>query len=178
MSEKKNTGQKAYADALRDLFSADDKVVVSAVSKLSKVGDHKAIYPLLEVMINGSEEVSYAVEQVLFQLKDTKSMNVLIEALDNPKYLQVRPAILAAFWNTGQWPIDHLHKLCEIAVDGTYNEAFEVLTIVEHMEGELEPAEVQPALESLREFLMQGENHPNFAIIELIYSALNAAEDV
>lgn len=178
MSEKKKASQKAYADALKNLFSPDDEQVVKAVAELSKVGDHKAIYPLLEVMINGSEQVNIAVEQVLFQLKDTKSMELLVDALDNPKYLPVRPVILAAFWNTGQWPLDHLNKLCEIAIDGSYNEAFEVLTIVEHMEGDLEPAEVQPALESLREFLLQGDNHPNLAIIELIYSALNAAEDV
>lgn len=170
--------EKAYAKALKDLFSADDEVVLSAIQQLSETGDHRLIHPLLEVMLNGSERVNAAVEQVLFQLKDTKAMDELVEALDNPKYEPIRVTILASFWNTGQWPTEHLTKLCEIAVNGTFEEAFEVLTVVEHMEGTMEPAELELALEPVREFLMREEGHANYAIIESLHAALNQSGDV
>lgn len=170
--------EAAYTKALKDLFSPDDKVVLEAIRQLSETGDHRVIHPLLELKLHGSDEVNEAVEQVLFQLKDTKAMGELVEALDNPKYLPIRSTILAAFWNTGQWPTEHLVKLCEIAVHGTYQEAFEVLTIVEHMEGTMEPAELELAMEPIREYLMQQEGHENYMIIESIHSALNQTGDV
>ncbi len=175
-SDKEN--KVAYNKALKDLFSADDAVVLKAIESLTETGDHSVIHPLLELMLHGSEEVNAAVEQVLFQLKDTKAMNELVEALDNPKYEPIRATILAAFWNTGQWPTEHLVKLCEIAVNGTYQEAFEVLTIVEHMEGTMEPAELELAMEPIREFLMQQEGHENYVIVETIHAALNQFGDV
>lgn len=175
---KEKAREAANAKALKDLFSPSDEVVLKAIKQLAETGDHRVVYPLLELLLNGSEEVAVAVEQTLFQLKDTKAMDELVEALDNPKYLPVRSTILAAFWNTGQWPTEHLVKLCEIAISGTYQEAFEVLTIVEHMEGNLEPAELELALEPIREFLMQHEGHENYVIIESIHSALDSSGDV
>ncbi len=179
MSKKNHkVSETANAKALRDLFSSNDEVVIKAIKQLAETGDYQVVYPLLELLLNGSEEVAAHVEHTLFQLKDTKAMQELVNALDNPKYLSVRSTILAAFWNTGQWPTEHLTKLCEIAISGTFQEAFEVLTIVEHMEGNLEPAELEQALELLREYLMQQEGHDNFAIVETIHSALDTAQDV
>ncbi len=178
MAKQTKATEKAYANALKNLFSPDDQVVISGVEELAKYGDHRVIHPLLEVMLNGSEAVNTAVQNVLYQLKDTKAMAEMVEALDNPKYESLRPVMLASFWNTGQWPTEHLLKLCEIAVNGTFEEAFEVLTIVEHMEGNLEPAELELALEPVREFLMTQEGHANYTIIESIHSALNSGSDV
>jgi len=178
MAENSKTQEKAYAEALRNLFSPDDEVVLAGIEELRKNGDHRVVFPLLEVMLNGSDEVAEAVQKVLFQLKNRKAMDELVTALDNPKYEPLRVTILASFWNTGQWPVEHLVKLCEIAVNGTFEEAFEVLTIVEHMEGNLEVAELELALEPVREFLMTQEGHANFAIIESLHSALNSGTDV
>lgn len=178
MAENSKIQEKAYTEALKNLFSPDDEIVLAGIEELRKNGDHRVVYPLLEVMLNGSEEVRAAVEKVLFQLKDSKAMEELVAALDNPKYEPLRVTILAAFWNTGQWPVEHLVKLCEIAVNGTFEEAFEVLTIVEHMEGSLESAELELALEPVREFLMTQEGHANFALIESLHSALNSGADV
>lgn len=170
--------EAAYNKALKNLFSSDDAVVMEALKSLSEIGDHRVIHPLLELMLHGSDKVNAGVEDVLFQLKDSQAMKELMEALDNPKYEPIRATILAAFWNTGQWPVEHLVKLCEIAVNGTYQEAFEVLTIIEHMEGSMEPAELEQALEPIREYLMQQEGHENYVIIETIHSALNQFGDV
>jgi len=178
MAENSKTQEKAYAEALKNLFSPDDEVVLTGIEELRKNGDHRVVFPLLEVMLNGSDEVAEAVQKVLFQLKNRKAMDELVTALDNPKYEPLRVTILASFWNTGQWPVEHLVKLCEIAVNGTFEEAFEVLTIVEHMEGNLEAAELELALEPVREFLMTQEGHANFAIIESLHSALNSGTDV
>lgn len=177
-SEKDDKHKKAYAKALKDLFAADDATVLSAVKALKEFGDHRTIHPLLEVMLHGSDPVKAAVEEVLFELKDTKAVDQLIAALDDEKYAPVRATILAAFWNSGQWPVGHVAKLCDIAIHGSYQEAFEVLTVIEHMEEDLAPAEVAPALESIREYLMVGEGHENYPIIESLHAVLNAFDDV
>jgi len=178
MTAKDKAKEKANAKALKNLFSPDDAVVMAAVRELKESGDHSIIHPLLEVMLSGSESVNAEVEQVLFQLKDTKAMDQLVQALDNPKYEPLRATIIASFWNSGQWPADHVTKLCEIAVNGTYEEAFEVLTVVEHMEDDLQPAEAEEALEPVREYLMLKEGHENYAIIESLHAALNKFGDV
>ncbi|TVR40262.1 MAG: hypothetical protein EA392_04255 [Cryomorphaceae bacterium] len=177
MSAKDKSAQAAYAKVLRNLFSASDEEVMAAVKELSDSGDDQAIFPLLEVLLNGSDDAQQAVTSVLYQLKNRKAAQALVEALENPKYIPVRKTILASFWNSGIMPVDKLPLLCAIAAEGDFEEAFEVLTIVEAMDVQLEPAELEPAEEAVREFLMHhDDSHPCHGIMESLQVALSNLE--
>lgn len=177
MSDSVKSEKAAYSKAMRGLFSASDDEVLAAVKYLSESGNHEAVFPLLEVLLNGSESSAEAVKSVFYQLKDRKAMEVLLGALDDEKYKPVWSVILASCWNSGMLPVDQLTRLCHIAVTCGFEEAFEVLTIVEAIDEELTSAELDPALEYVREFLMQNDSsHPVYAVIESLQVALNQLE--
>ena len=58
----------------------------------------------------------------------------LIKALDMPTLRSVRTTVLAAFWNAGLDAAPHTEKLIACAVEGSADECFECLTVLEHQE--------------------------------------------
>lgn len=128
------------------LFAADDELVISTIALMAEKGNKDVINPLLELLLNCSPAVKKSIENLLFQLKNQEAIDLLIDALENPKFESVRPTILASFWNSGHLPEGHIDLLCKIAANGTFDEVLEVLTIVENMDGPLEPIKLQNSI--------------------------------
>lgn len=151
-----NTPKKSRPTQLDLLFSADDEVAIAAIKTLTEKGNKDVVVPILEVMLNASPAVTRAIESLLYQLKDKKAVEVLIDSLTITKFEPIRPVILASFWNSGNLPEGEIELLCKIAANGTFDEALEVLTIIENMDGPLEPKQLEVGIllvsKSIREF--------------------------
>ncbi|MBK9763663.1 MAG: hypothetical protein IPO87_09935 [Flavobacteriales bacterium] len=130
-----NTKGKRMDLAFAALLSDDDEQVLTALTRIEKEGDSNAIPPLLRSLISSKENrVKQRITNLLYQVKASDAGSVLLMALDNPEFKTVRPTILATFWNAGVDMRDHLDRFVEIGINGTADESFECLTVIENQE--------------------------------------------
>jgi hypothetical protein len=164
--------KKSKPTQLDLLFSADDEVAIAAIETLAVKGNKDVVVPILEVMLNASPAVTRAIESLLYQLKDKKAVEVLIDSLTIPKFEPIRPVILAAFWNSGNLPEGEIELLCSIAANGTFDEALEVLTIIENMDGPLEPEKLEAGISLVSKSILEFPDHQRKGLLESLYEEL------
>lgn len=167
-----NTPKKSKPTQLDLLFSADDEVAIAAIETLAEKGNKDVVVPILEVMLNASPAVTRAIESLLYQLKDKQAVEVLIEALTMPKFEPIRTVILASFWNSGNLPEGEIELLCKIAANGTFDEALEVLTIIENMDGPLEPKQLEAGILLVSKSISKFPEHQRTGLLESLYEEL------
>jgi hypothetical protein len=164
--------KKSKTPSLDLLFSADDEVVIAAIELMAEKGTKEVVNPLLELLLNCSAPVQRAIESLLYQIKDQAAVEVLIEALENPKFKPVRHTILASFWNSGHLPEGHIDLLCGIAAEGSFDEALEVLTIVENMDGPLEPQKLEAGITAVSKSIKNHPQESRTGLLESLYEEL------
>lgn len=123
-----------------DLFSTNDELVENALKDIVHAGDENSIEPLLTFYVNTENSRFKAIaEKVLYSLKPKGSGARLINALANENLSQHRAFILSIFWNAGIPANEFVIEMVEEALHGDFSEAFEVLTILDHMDGDITP---------------------------------------
>lgn len=121
--------------AFAALLSKDDEQVLTALARIEKEGDARAIRPLLHALANTQEDrIQQRITGLLNEVKVKNAANELLSALDEPELASVRRTVLATFWNAGLDVRDHLDRFVTIALDGTAEECFECLTVIENQE--------------------------------------------
>lgn len=132
MTEKKQTTMdKAFAALLSD----DDAKMLGAIATIHEKGDAKAIFPLLHALARTDDPARQRrIQGSLYEVKVKDAAAELARALDEPALLDVRKTVIAAFWNAGLDAQPYVERLIDIAVEGTSDEAFEVLTVIENQD--------------------------------------------
>ncbi len=130
-SAKNNRLDLAFAA----LLSKDDEQVLTALARIEKEGDARAIRPMLHALANTQEDrIQQRITGLLNAVKAKDATHELLTALEEPGLVAVRRTILAAFWNAGLDVRDHLDRFVTIALDGDPEECFECLTVIENQE--------------------------------------------
>lgn len=121
--------------AFAALLSDDDAAVLEALARIESEGDARAIRPLLNAYARAERPaVRQRIAALLNQVKADGAAEALIEALDDPALRPARQAALSAFWSAGLDARGHLERFIAIAIDGSPQECFECLTIVQEQE--------------------------------------------
>ncbi len=121
--------------AFAALLSADDEAIIAALTRIEQDGDARAVRPLLTALVNSKPgRIQQRITQLLNEVKAPDAAKELLAALDEPGFASVRRTILGAFWNAGIDVRDHLDRFITIALEGSAEECFECLTVIEHQE--------------------------------------------
>ena len=143
-----------------DLASKKDETVLGALKKVPSKGNSNVIIPLIETYIRSqNESIKSEIETILFELKDTSTLDDLISCL-NKGNDEVDRLILGALWNNNFNPVDHLYIFVKTSINGSYLTAFEGLTLIESMDGEFLEDHVMDSVFDLTEAIDKnsGEN--------------------
>ncbi len=158
------------------LASPDENEVQKAVESAREEGDARIVPDLIEVWaVTENEDIRNSIINIFYDLKDSEATEHLLEALDHPD-IQDRSDLLAVFWNSRLDGSDKIDKFTEIAVEGSYQEAFEALTAIEEMEGPFEENSVMEAQLWVKTYHTQGEDEKK-PIIEAIDQRLRKLQD-
>ncbi|MFT4662274.1 MAG: hypothetical protein ACI8XB_002563 [Patiriisocius sp.] len=171
MSEKKNIDlQNIHAS----LFSADDAEVEKALASVVKKGNELSILPIIELYVSTENSKFKSIaEKMLFSLKVQNASAYLMEALEETHYEDHKAFILSIFWNAGIPPHPHLLELTEEAVHGDFLAAFEVLTILENIDGDIEPNILEGSKAEVEGYLEFAEDNEKTKIIASIGEILD-----
>ncbi|MFB6259093.1 MAG: hypothetical protein ABEH38_10400 [Flavobacteriales bacterium] len=157
--EEQEKEQLRRIKKLRDgLASTDEKEILKAIEEAKEEGDARIVPDLIEVWaVTENEAIKKRILQIFYDLKDSDATEHLLEALDHPD-IQDRSDLLAVFWNSRLDASEKIDKFTEIAVEGSYQEAFEALTAIEEMEGPFEENTVMEAQLWIKTYYAQGED--------------------
>lgn len=138
-SKKKDseTNQKIkIAELLKDIQSDEEKKVKKALSSLKTNGDTSIILPLIEHWSKSKNDVvKDQIGLFINDIKQTESMPIIMAALKNESFKNIKNNLLNTIWNSKVDYSIHLPDFVKMAVEGDFMEALECLTIIENMEG-------------------------------------------
>lgn len=146
MAEIKKTQKKKLTLILEDLKSAQVSKVKTALDSLQVYGDYTIIEPLFQFILETQDTESKAeVLEFLCNLKDSKSMLMVMDCLHQPKFKTIQVEILTTIWNSPLDYSEYLADFVKLAVENDYLIALECLTVLENLDG---PFEESSLLES------------------------------
>ncbi len=135
MAETKNQTKK-IKELIADLNSDSPSKVTAALDSLQVYGNETIIKPLFEFLkISKNDKSREEVVEFLCNLKDSKSLHLVMDCLNDQSFVSVRIEIMTAIWNC---PLDfsaYLEDFVKIAVQNDFLECLEALTIIENLDG-------------------------------------------
>jgi hypothetical protein len=135
MSKLTKQAQVKINQLVSDLSSEDDKKVAAAIKSFEVHGHVSVILPLMDAWLKGLSIENETLLIDLFQsLKDSSTIEPLMEAFNHPKYSALRRKMISAFWNSKLDFSEHLADFVLFAIEGDFLDTLEVLTLVENFE--------------------------------------------
>lgn len=151
MEEKKKNQTEKLIEGLQ---SEDTKSVLKTLVKVEKNGNKDLIIPLIKLGVKREEfEIREYVQKILFNLKISSAHSIILDELDKMAENPFRKDLIAAVWNAEIDGMDHLDTFVRIAVEGSFYEAIECLTVIEESNGELIEEKILDSLLLLKQFL-------------------------
>ncbi len=180
--EEKERAQKEANQAIRKgLGSGNTDEVLKAVKKAREEGSADIVSDLVKTWVNSSDEsVRKEIMSILYDLKDSDAIDPLVESLDLPQLQEQKEdsaALISVFWNFRLDASPFVHKFVEKAVQGTFMECFESLTVIENLEGPFEEEDIMEARLKITEYQEQ-EPDDKKELIEQIDALLKKFEDM
>ena len=117
---------------LKDLWSADDKLVLQTIRKLRTTGNLTYIPDLLRLMDQTpSELVEKELVRFLADIKEPGIIPLVVAGLQKPAGKPARACILSAIWQSGLDYSKYLDLFIQLFLDGDYLVALESFTVIE-----------------------------------------------
>lgn len=138
---------------LADLSSRDETKVAAALKSFHAHGDASVIAPIIEVWRQGLSAANEAVLMELFEgLKDTSTIEPLMEAFRNLDNRLIKRKLVSAFWNSKLDFSAYLSDFVLFAIEGDFMDAFETITLIEQFESLIPESAIMESLLLLKEY--------------------------
>jgi hypothetical protein len=120
---------------LSDLQSKDELKIASAIKAFAVHGHASIIEPIMEVWRSGLSSENEALVIDLFQsLKDTPSIEPLMEAFKNRANAHLQRKLITTFWNSKLDFSEYLADFVLFGIEGDFLDALEAITLIENFE--------------------------------------------
>ena len=148
-----------FNELSKALKSNDPGELRSTLKEIEKEDDVRLIKPLIELgKRNRHINVQLEISQLLYDLKLTKGHAIILDELKTMGPNPFRTVLIAAVWNANIAAFDHLDLFVKLAIEGSFDEAIECLTVIEETEGVIVEEQVLESLLMLKEYLQDDKN--------------------
>jgi HEAT repeat protein len=177
MTKTKEKSQ--FGKLVHDLNASQDVIVMDTIDKIKHQGTPEIIPHVIALFEKKpSEEVVRKITGLLFSLKDEQVIPFLIEGMKNEKIGELyRSVVISSFWNSGLNPVDYLSDLINIAIQGSYLECIEVLTVIENLEPPYNEEQLMEALVDLRQFVNENKQDERIGLLNGMLMLLTVFND-
>lgn len=163
-------GQKKLDKTIEaNLFSANTTTVVSTLNTLKERGN-TAYLPLLFDLLNSNPEpeIEKEIIFILYNLKTKEAAPVLVEALQNQKYMPIRKKLVAACWENGLDYKNYLPVFVALVVNEDWDTGFEAFTVIENMENYPNQEIIDLATEKIHQGLKTANEQKKYFLHEIL----------
>jgi len=171
MTETKKDNR--FNNIIADLKSDNNKKVLTALKQLRKHGKAEAITPILDVFVNADESIKQEIISFLFDLRDESTIEPLLSAIENKKYVKEKNMIISVFWQSGLDGSEHIDFFVNQAIKGDYITCLEALTVIENFDATFEEGKIEDLKYDLDEAIDNDETDKK-KLLESIKSTLES----
>ena len=162
MSEGNSTSKKQPIKVnklITDLQSGNETKMGAAIKAFNQHGNEGIIQPLLAVWRAGvSPEIEALIIELLEGLKDTTTIQPLIEGFRDEANSAIKRKLTAVFWASKLDFSPYLSDFVLFAIDGDFLDAFEVITLIEQFETLVPESAIMESQLLLKEYFGGSEN--------------------
>jgi hypothetical protein len=117
---------------LKDLWSADDLLVLKTLHRLRSDGNLTYLPDLLNLLEHTSSElIEKELIRFLADIKEKAVVPLVVEGLRESGLDRARAGILSAIWQSGMDYSDYLDLFIQLFLEGDYMVALESFTVIE-----------------------------------------------
>ncbi len=172
--------QKVIDERLRtDLFSSNEKTVLSALAEIGEDGSRAMVEPVLELLARtDSEDVKQIILDQLSQLKISEMEELFIGKIQSDDFSEYHKELVFCMWHSGMNPVNHVHVFAKLAVEGDYMMAIEVMTLLENLEGPFDHESVIEAFSDVSVYITESSvEDPKLDLMKSIYEILHLFQE-
>ena len=151
--ENKPEKIKLDPQIIRNLGSAEDKVVLKTIHHLRSGGNIRYLPELLKLLNNsGKEVIEKELIRFLADIKNPVAKKFLIKGLKDPELSRARGYIVSVCWQSGMDYSQELDLFVSLFLHGDYMTALECFTVIEESVMDMKREDIA----SLREQVVGG----------------------
>jgi hypothetical protein len=144
---------------LTDLQSGDATKIGAAIKSFHVYGDAGIIAPLIAVWRGGLNPENESAMMELFEgLKDSSTVEPLMEAFRDEANKSLKRSLVTAFWNSKLDFSEYLSDFVLFAIEGDFLDAFEAITLIEQFETMVPESAIMESQLLLKEYFGGTEN--------------------
>lgn len=141
---KENNTKNRINNIIKDLHAKEEQTVLTAIKQLRKHGTPEVIDPLLALyMKSDKESIKNDITSLLFDLKDEAAVPVLIQAIENEKYLPIQSFLISVLWQAAIDSSSYISTLVTQAIQKDYYTCLEVLSVIDSYDSTFDEAEIE-----------------------------------
>jgi hypothetical protein len=139
--------------AIADLKSANVEKITAAIKSFHTTGAAEIVLPVIELWNNNpSVEIEKQIKELIESLKDSSTVEPLIDAYRNPEFQGLKRKMTTAFWNSKLDFTPFVSDFVLFAIEGDFQDAFEALTLIEQFETSLSESSIMECQLLLKEY--------------------------
>lgn len=171
--------KKINAQLIADLNHNDNAIALESIRKIKSLATAEIIPDLIKKWVTSGGEIETQLTELLYTLKDPEAVDKLMEVLDDDSFSGSREKILSIFWNAGLNPVQHLSTFVGIAIEGSFMECLECLTIIENMEPPFPEEEMMDSLLQLKAYFgnTSSETEDKYPLMRSIATIIKVTEE-
>ena len=141
---------KDHDTILKGLQSADAEKVIESLEALRVEGSTSDIPILLEMLhLSQDKEIRSKILSLFANLKDKDSIPLLIDAIQNERYVPELKELVSCCWENGLDFSPYLTIFVDLLIKGDFLVAFEAYTVITNMETPIDLAKIDREIEKL-----------------------------
>ena len=169
MSKLSAARVKEVTDLRNGLQSSEEALITKALSIIATKGDSSLISDLITLWTDTDNQLhKKSVESILFGLKEKNALDTLITYLSTDASEESKWLALNAIWQSGFDASEHLSALIDFAINNSYTNAIDVMTIIENSEFDNEHEDlVDNCLIKLNDYLLKNKSDNLSLLLEI-----------
>lgn len=154
---------------LKNLFSANRQTVTEAITEIKESGNSNLIPGLIEIYYSSADnEINKMIYSILAELKYTSAVPLIIEAIQNEKYADIRESLIKICWENGLDYTPYISLFTDLVISGDFMTAFEAFTVIENMEGSIPEEKVEENVVKLKKAVKVADKEKSKFLTDLI----------
>ena len=168
--EEKESAELKQTDQINALRSGNKSAILATLKALRNSGKVFLLTELFNLLADQEDEdILAAATSFLNDLKDQESVSLLIEAISNPEYEDIKSILVASCWQNGLSYGKYIDIFLEVAIKGDYSSAIEAFTVIEEAIGEVEQERRADLIIAVKHGLGGADDHKKALLRELIH---------
>jgi hypothetical protein len=158
-----------HLNILKGLESSDSLKVIETLEELRFSGKVSDIPLLIELLhLSNNPEIKSKITQLFANLKESDSIPLIVEAIQNQKYSPELKELVSSCWENGLDYSNYLSLFVDLLIDNEFLVAFEAYTVIMNMVTQIDQKKLDVEIEKLDKAMTNASEEKKVLILDVI----------